>query len=114
MKPAGEACLQITVPRIAPIAAVAAIARAPQNVTRIVGLRTSAPPVRAPTMPSKARKASDPTDTTGISQFDGETSTRASGAAAPTENVAADGKLCDKLIRAALPCRNKPAWICHN
>jgi hypothetical protein len=33
---------------MAPIMAVKAIASAPENITRIVGLRTSAPPVQAP------------------------------------------------------------------
>jgi hypothetical protein len=45
---------------VAPIPAVKAIARAPQNVTRIIGLRTSAPPVHAPIMPSRASSSSKP------------------------------------------------------
>ena len=72
------------------MAAVRPIANAPQNVTRIVGFMMSAPPVQAPIMPSSARNTRDPMDTSGIVRFDGETSTSASGAAAPRENVAAD------------------------
>ena len=72
------------------MAAVKPIARAPQNTTRMVGLKTSAPPVFAPIIPSKARKANDPTETIGSSQVDGERRARMRGPAAPTENVAAD------------------------
>ena len=43
---------QIALPTRAPIPAVSAIANAPQKVTLIVGLRTSAPPALAPTIPS--------------------------------------------------------------
>ena len=81
---------QTTVPTIAPIPAVIAIARAPQKVTRNIGFKISAPPVLAPRNPSKARNRSDPVETMGISRFDGESRTSARGAAAPTENVAAD------------------------
>ena len=54
---------QIAFPTRAPIPAVSAIANAPQKVTLIVGLRTSAPPALAPTIPSVARNASEPTET---------------------------------------------------
>ena len=81
---------QTTVPTIAPIPAVTAIARAPQKVTRTIGFKISAPPVLAPRKPSKARNSSDPAETIGISRVDGESRTRARGAIAPTENVAAD------------------------
>jgi len=86
----GKACGYTAVPTIAPMAAVTPIARAPQNTTRMVGLKASAPPVFAPIIPSKARKANDPTETIGNSQVDGEKRARMSGPAAPTENVAAD------------------------
>jgi hypothetical protein len=39
--------------------AVAALAKAPQNVTRIVGLMIFAPPARAPIAPSAARQMSE-------------------------------------------------------
>ena len=77
-------------PTRAPIPAVTAIARAPQKVTRIIGLKIAAPPVLAPSKPSKARNTSDPAETIGIRRFDGDRSTRARGAAAPMEKLAAD------------------------
>ena len=82
--------LQTTLPKIAPIPAVSPIANAPQNVTRTVGFSKPAPPAFAPIAPSRARNSSDPTETTGIRTFDGEPRTSRSGAAAPTEKVAAD------------------------
>ena len=85
-----RSCGYTAVPTMAPMAAVKPIASAPQNTTRMVGLKTSAPPVFAPIIPSKARKANDPTETTGSSHVDGERSVRMRGPAAPTENVAAD------------------------
>ena len=84
-------------PPMAPIVAVK-IASAPEQHTDC-GLE-SAPPVRAPIMASKARKGSDSTDTTGISQFDGETSTR-EWRAAPTENIAADARAI-RFVRQGL------------
>ena len=48
---------------MAPIPAVNAIASAPQNVMRTMGLKTSAPPVLAPSKPSRAKEANDPTRT---------------------------------------------------
>ena len=57
---------------------------------RTIGFKISAPPVLAPRKPSKARNSSDPVETIGISRVDGESRTRARGAIAPTENVAAD------------------------
>jgi hypothetical protein len=98
----GVASRQTTVPTMAPIPAVSAIASAPQKVTRIIGLKTSAPPVLAPSKPSRAKEANDPTETTGIIKLEGERSTRVSGAAAPAENVAAD-------VRAA--CTGRPEVI---
>jgi len=53
---------QTALPTSAPIPAVSAIANAPQNVTRIVGLRISAPPALAPIIPSAARHPNDPTE----------------------------------------------------
>jgi hypothetical protein len=59
-------------PTMAPIRAVKPIARAPQNMTRIAGLKVAAPPVLAPIMPNNAKKTNDPTDTIGSSKSDGE------------------------------------------
>src|SRR5262249_56518571 len=70
--------------------AVPATARAPQNPTRTIGLKTSPPPVFAPIMPSNARKAKEPIETTGRSNVDGETTARTRGPAAPRENKSAD------------------------
>lgn len=67
-----------------------AMARAPQKITRIMGLITSAPPAFAPTIPSSTRKISDPAATTGSSRTVGAKTRSTNGAAAPTENVAAD------------------------
>src|SRR3546814_3662565 len=47
---------QIAAPTKCPIPAVAAIASAPQKVTRADARQTEAPPAIAPTAPSKARK----------------------------------------------------------
>lgn len=50
-------------PKSAPTPAVTAIASAPQNVTRIAPVLTSAPPTRAATPPKTARNNSDVPDT---------------------------------------------------
>ena len=55
-----------------------------------MGVRVAAPPVLAPRKPRMARKRSDPAATIGMRRLDGASSTRASGVAAPTENVAAE------------------------
>ena len=52
-----------TAPNSAPTPAVIAIASAPQKVTRHAPTRAPAPPTRAATAPSKARKTSDVPDT---------------------------------------------------
>ena len=77
-------------PTIAPMPAVTAMASAPQNVTRIIGVSTAAPPVLAPRKPRTARKISDPADTMGIRRLAGESTTSARGAAAPAEKVVAE------------------------
>src|ERR1700680_2616728 len=82
--------LQTTVPKNFPIAAVRAIANAPQNVTRAVPRRTFAPPTLAPIAPRRARKHKDAADTMGTSAPAGDTTTMSNGIAAPTENDAAD------------------------
>src|ERR1017187_771978 len=83
--------LQITVPNNFPMPAVSAIAKAPQNVTRTVARRMSAPPVLAPIAPRSARKPEDAANTIGTSAYAGDTTTMSRGMAAPTENDAADG-----------------------
>jgi hypothetical protein len=98
--PKKECAGYTALPTIAPMPAVTAIARAPQNTTRTIGLKTSAPPVFAPIMPSKARKAKEPIETTGRSHVDGETIARTSGPAAPRENEAADASAaCSDALR---------------
>ena len=66
------------------------MAAAPQNVTRIVAGNIVAPPDRAPTAPSMARKISDAAETVIIIIDMGVRNVASSGSAAPTENVAAD------------------------
>jgi hypothetical protein len=70
--------------------AVRVIARAPQNVSRKVGIRILAPPALAPIAQRSARKINEPRATIGSKSAGGETRTSISGAAAPTEKVAAD------------------------
>ena len=54
-------------PTSAPTPAVRAIAKAPQNATRMVGRKIAAPPAFAPNAPSAARKINDVTDTIATS-----------------------------------------------
>lgn len=54
-----------TVPKRLPIPAVAAMARAPQNVTLAVARMISAPPALAPTAPNRAKNISEAAATTG-------------------------------------------------
>jgi hypothetical protein len=82
----------IAVPTRWPMPAVSAIASAPQNVTRCVGLKTPAPPALAPMAPSSARNASDAKETVVTSIDAGDTMTMGSGIAAPAAKVAADVK----------------------
>src|SRR5664279_2439826 len=51
------------IPKIFPTPAVSAIARAPQNVTRIAPRATAAPPTRAATPPRTARNTSEVPET---------------------------------------------------
>ena len=57
----------IRFPNAAPIPAVTAIAKAPQNVTRMVALSIGAPPAFAATAPSNARNTRDARQTAAIS-----------------------------------------------
>ena len=61
--PGGEADQPTTVPSSDPIAIVAAIAKAPQKVTRITGRSIGALPAHAPSAPRTARKTSDAAET---------------------------------------------------
>jgi len=74
----------VATPKRAPIPAVAAIAGAPQKVTRAMALPTGAPPVRAETPPSKARKPKDVQETTIGIRSVGDMKGVRSGAAAPS------------------------------
>ena len=72
--------------------AVAAIANVPQNVTRPAARPIGAPPARAPTAPSRARKTSDKAATTHMRALSGEIAAAARGRAAPAMNVAAEAR----------------------
>src|SRR6188508_1366235 len=86
-----DACSHPTVvPNKAPITAVAAIATAPQNVTRAAPTDAEAPPPRAAIAPSAARQIRDTAETRGTSGTCHRSMTVRSGKAAPTANVAAD------------------------
>ena len=80
----------MAVPSSEPMAIVAAIAIAPQKVTRTTGRSIGALPARAPSAPSNARKASDAAET--VQGSDGPWSKKivASGKAAPIAKLAAD------------------------
>lgn len=104
----------MTVPNSAPTAAVAAMAKAPQKVTRTAPLRRLAPPTWAPTAPSAARKTSDAPDTPQTSQSLGMNQATRRGSAAPTAKVSAEvnaawiGRACDEPGQAGnqdLPAR---------
>ena len=73
----------IVVPNSDPIAAVAAIAIAPQKVTRKIALPIGAPPAFAPTPPRMARNKSAAIDTVQLSVAAGDKGTIANGSAAP-------------------------------
>ena len=78
------------VPNKAPMPAVIAIARAPQNVTRTIPIRMGAPPVRAARAPSSARENKEAADTRSNRLVAGAITTMSKGSAAPTVNVAAE------------------------
>jgi hypothetical protein len=77
-------------PNSAPTPAVAAMARAPQNVTRIAPSRTFAPPARPASAPRSARNNSELPATRGIRAASGARAVTARGMAAPTAKLAAD------------------------
>ena len=81
---------QTTVTTSLPTPAVNAIASAPQNTTRSVGLITGAPPARADIAPSAVRTTSEVPATTGTTDDAGDISAASNGMAAPAENVSAD------------------------
>ena len=70
--------------------AVIAIASAPQKATRAVARSTLAPPRRAPTAPSAARKTNEARKTAGINALCGKMKTTSKGSAAPAAKVAAE------------------------
>src|SRR5215831_4759069 len=78
------------VPNSAPTPAVAAIARAPQSVTRPAPTHGDAPPAPAASAPRPARQKSDTADTASATLASGASITMRIGIAAPIENVAAD------------------------
>src|ERR1035438_8855210 len=85
--PVGTA--QAIVPNSAPTPAVSAMARAPQNVTRIAPTATPAPPARAATPPKSARNTSEVPETAGISSAVGVTAVTKRGSAAPMAKLPA-------------------------
>jgi hypothetical protein len=72
-----------------PMPAVIAIARPPQNVTRIAPIITFAPPARAARPPICARTASDENETNGINRVWGAITVTWSGIMAPTAKLQA-------------------------
>src|ERR1700686_5907417 len=79
-----------TVPNNHPTPAVAAIASAPQNVTRIAPTVTPAPPARAANPPRAARNTSEVPETRGIKPAAGAMAVTKRGIAAPTAKLPAD------------------------
>ena len=73
-----------------PTPAVAAIASAPQKVTRPAPASTPAPPTRAAMAPSRARKTSEVAGTQAMSVAGGASAVTPSGSAAPTVKLAAE------------------------
>ena len=81
---------QATTPNIWPTPAVKAIAKAPQNVTRMDALSIGAPPACAAMLPKTARNTSESMATMVISCESGISQAVIKGNAAPTVKVAAD------------------------
>src|ERR1035441_1367248 len=79
-----------TAPNSHPIAAVTAIARPPQNVTRIAPIITPAPPARAASAPRRASSTSDDPETSGINPASGAIAMTMRGINAPTAKLAAE------------------------
>jgi hypothetical protein len=80
------------VPNSAPTPAVAAMARAPQKVTRIAPIIMPAPPACAANAPRSARNNSEVPATKGIRAASGTMAVTTRGMAAPTAKLAADAK----------------------
>ena len=87
-------------PISAPIPAVTAIASAPQNATRSVGLSGGAPPSQALSAPSAARKTSDAAGTAATVAASGARKATKVGSAAPTEKLTAEAKAASSPIGA--------------
>jgi polysaccharide biosynthesis/export protein len=79
-------------PTMAPPPAVTAMANAPQNVTRSIGLRKSDPPALAPSVPRSARNNKAETNSMGTRWLKGTIKTTARGKAAPMMKAAAEEK----------------------
>lgn len=76
-------CFYAIAPTSQPMPAVIAIARPPQNVTRIAPIITLAPPARAASPPISARTASDDRETKGINRACGAIAVTMRGIMAP-------------------------------
>ncbi len=88
-------------PKKDPTPAVNAIAKAPQKVTRAVGIIKEEPPACAERTPNSARNKSELAETAHISTDTGTKRTTTRGKAAPTEKVEADADL-DRRVRYRL------------
>jgi hypothetical protein len=84
------ASVQATTPKSRPTPAVAAMASAPQNVTRTAPLTIPAPPTAAPSPPSTESATRVVTATTRVIWVAGTSAAMMSGMTAPTAKVAAD------------------------
>jgi hypothetical protein len=95
------------------MAAVAAIAKAPQKVTRMVGLTIFAPPARAPIAPSPAKQTSEAPDTVDAVHPAGASKVAIRGSAAPLAKVTAD--VSAACTGRAMTCSESPssslAWV---
>ena len=78
------------------------MASAPQKVTRTAATARGAPPARAPSPPSSARKTSELPATSGTRSAVAETAATITGSAAPTAKVAAE---------ASAACSGRAVWI---
>ena len=79
-------------PNNLPIPAVAAMAKAPQNVTRITARPAGAPPTQADSQPSRARKPSEVNETTIATKLTGDKNAANRGSPAPPAKVTAEAK----------------------
>src|SRR5260221_3765355 len=101
-----------TVPKSAPTPAVTPIASAPQNVTRMAPVDIPAPPARAASAPSTARKSSDDAATMTIRCVSDAAIATASGRAPPMAELAADASAAwsGRAWRAVVMPSSSRAW----